>query len=152
MRDGMVSSRSLLKSLFFISLLLGVIFAADCDKGEIPNPNGPGCIDAGTPTDPGNPGGSTPGGTGDMLMDSVKIKAALFGLCETVKGLLGVAMMLMVVSAAIVYSIGQVMGAETRARAAVWATSMFNGAIIAALIYLIVPWMLNQMVDLDIKC
>ncbi len=92
----------------------------------------------------GTPG--TPSG-GDISVDSVKIKAALLGLCTTIKDMLGVGMMLMIVSAAIVYSVGQVMGAETRARASVWATSMFNGAIIAALIYLIVPWMLNKMLE-----
>ena len=52
-------------------------------------------------------------------------------------------MMFMVVSASLVYAVGQVMGAETRARASVWATSMFNGAIIAALIYLLVPFVLE---------
>jgi hypothetical protein len=63
-------------------------------------------------------------------------------------------MMLMVVSAAAVYSIGQIMGAETRARASVWATSMFNGAIIAALIYLLVPYVLNQMLagKVNVQC
>jgi Na+-driven multidrug efflux pump len=62
-----------------------------------------------------------------------------------VKNALAVGMMLMVVSSALVYSVGQVLGAETRARASVWATSMFNGAIIAALIYLLVPFVLRTM-------
>jgi hypothetical protein len=137
---------SLLKSLLFILILVGLIFALTCEEqGMVPDGSG-GCMPPGGAVIPGDtPGGSTPGGTGSISVDSSKISGALLGLCQTVKSLLGVAMMLMVVSAAIVYSLGQVMGAETRARASVWATSMFNGAIIAALIYLIVPWVLNQM-------
>lgn len=88
-------------------------------------------------------GGSGTSGIGTP--DIGQITSALQDLCKTVKNILGVGMMLMVVSAAAVYSVGQVMGAETRARASVWATSMFNGAIIAALIYLIVPFVLNKM-------
>jgi hypothetical protein len=37
------------------------------------------------------------------------------------------------------------MGAETRARANVWATSMFLGAIIGGLIYLVVPVFIDAM-------
>ena len=64
------------------------------------------------------------------------------GICSIIKIinylLLGV-MFAMIVGAAIVYAGGQIMGAETRARASVWATAMFTGAVIAAVIYLIVP-------------
>jgi len=88
---------------------------------------------------------------------SAKIKEALFSLCGLIKNVLGVGMMFMVVASALVYSLGQTMGAETRARASVWATSMFNGAIIAALIYLLVPFVLRTMlsgtgVDSQITC
>jgi hypothetical protein len=133
----MMKSKTLM--IVFIMLLFAapLVFAPD----PIPNPEDLGTSD--DPDIPNLPPGGT--GTGSISVDSSKISGALLGLCQTVKSLLGVAMMLMVVSAAIVYSLGQVMGAETRARASVWATSMFNGAIIAALIYLIVPWVLNQM-------
>ena len=74
------------------------------------------------------------------------ISAALSQLCGTVKGFLGVAMMLMILLAAVIYAAGQIMGAETRARASVWATAMFTGAIFAALIFLIVPWVIGLVV------
>jgi len=35
------------------------------------------------------------------------------------------------------------MGAETRARATVWATAMLTGAIIGAILYVIVPWLIH---------
>mgnify|MGYP001568189522 CR=1 FL=1 len=82
-----------------------------------------------------------------MLLVSVSVTFAQSGniisaiqdLCKTAKGLLGAAAMVLIVLAAITYAIGQVMGAETRARAAVWATSMMIGAVIGMVIYLILP-------------
>lgn len=68
---------------------------------------------------------------------------ALKGLCKQVKTFLGAAMVLMILLAAITYAVGQVMGAETRARATVWATAMFTGAIIAAIIFVVVPWLIS---------
>ncbi|MBI2080063.1 hypothetical protein HYT84_04825, partial [Candidatus Micrarchaeota archaeon] len=54
--------------------------------------------------------------------------------------------LLLVVLAAIVYAVGQVMGAETRARASVWATAMFTGAIVGALIYILMPFVLQLLI------
>ncbi|MFA6531089.1 MAG: hypothetical protein WCT31_05120 [Candidatus Micrarchaeia archaeon] len=71
------------------------------------------------------------------------ILKALGSLCVALQGTLAVGMLLLVVLAALVYAVGQTLGAETRARASVWATAMFVGAIIGALIYLIVPWILS---------
>ena len=121
-------------SVILLMLLSGTLFA--CDPGYHDDGTGDCVSDSN--------GGNTGGGTG-ITMDSGAIAKALQSLCVDVKAMLGVAMMLMVVSSAVVYSVGQTMGAETRARASVWATSMFNGAIIAALMYIIVPWMLNEM-------
>ncbi|MFP3949835.1 MAG: hypothetical protein ACLFUZ_01945 [Candidatus Micrarchaeia archaeon] len=80
------------------------------------------------------------------------------GICElyyTVQSLLAVVVFVLVVVAAIVYAAGQVMGAETRARASVWATSMIVGAIIGLVIYIIVPLILGTMMggmDLNSVC
>ena len=71
------------------------------------------------------------------------LSSALKSLCTDVKGMLGIAMLLMIVVAALIYAAGQIMGAETRARATVWATAMFTGAVIAAVIYIVVPSVLS---------
>lgn len=59
------------------------------------------------------------------------------------KDVLAIGMLLLVVLAAVVYAVGQVMGAETRARASVWATAMFVGAIMGALLYIILPYVFD---------
>ena len=68
---------------------------------------------------------------------------ALTALCGGIKGLLPVAAMLMIVLAGVIYAAGQIMGAETRARANVWATACLTGALIAVLIAVIAPAVLN---------
>ena|SRR3989338_5091084 len=68
---------------------------------------------------------------------------ALLQLCLGIKGLLPVAAMLMIVLAGVIYAAGQIMGAETRARANVWATACLTGALIAVLIAVIAPAVLN---------
>ena len=70
------------------------------------------------------------------------------GLCELyilVNTVLTVVIFLLIVAAAVVYAGGQLLGAETRARASVWATSMFIGALIGVLIYIIMPMILGVM-------
>ena len=74
------------------------------------------------------------------------IQSGLSALCSQAKSLLLIGTMLMVIMAAVVYSVGQILGAETRARASVWATAMMTGAIIGVIIYVIVPWLL-KMID-----
>jgi len=64
-------------------------------------------------------------------------------LCNGVKGLLPVVAMLMVVLAGVIYAAGQIMGAETRARANVWATACLTGALISVLIVVIAPTVLG---------
>src|SRR3989338_9757857 len=71
---------------------------------------------------------------------------ALKGLCKQVKTFLGAAMVLMILLAAITYAVGQVMGAETRARATVWATAMLTGAVIGAIIYIITPYVIKTII------
>lgn len=73
------------------------------------------------------------------------LQNALGKLCEMAKSFLGVAALVLVVLAGTVYAIGQVLGAETRARAAVWATAMLTGAVIGAIIYLVMPIILHEL-------
>ncbi len=76
---------------------------------------------------------------------SQNIKNAMSGLCVTVQSFLGIAAMMLIVLAGVVYAAGQVLGAETRARASVWATAMLTGAVIGILIYLIVPMVISTL-------
>lgn len=74
-------------------------------------------------------------------LDSVKL--AINNLCLDAKSLLPVVAMMMIVVAGIIYAAGQIMGAETRARANVWATAALTGALIGILIYAIAPSVLT---------
>ena len=69
----------------------------------------------------------------------VRVSSAIGMMCGQLKELLPVASMLMVVIAGVIYAAGQVMGAETRARANVWATAALTGALIGLLIFAIAP-------------
>ncbi|MBD3397500.1 hypothetical protein GF412_00210 [Candidatus Micrarchaeota archaeon] len=79
------------------------------------------------------------------------IKSGICELYDLVKSVLVVVIFLLIVAAAIVYAGGQLLGAETRARASVWATSMFIGALIGVLIYVIMPMILNAMMGTSIN-
>ncbi|MDD5023088.1 MAG: hypothetical protein PHU63_02885, partial [Candidatus ainarchaeum sp.] len=50
------------------------------------------------------------------------IESAICGIVSIVKTVMAATMLILVVLAAIIYAAGQVLGAETRARANVWAT------------------------------
>jgi hypothetical protein len=80
------------------------------------------------------------------------ISSALAQLCATSRTFLGMAIMLMILLAGATYAIGQVLGAETRARATVWATAMITGAIIGALIYIITPVIIQALLQSAISC
>jgi hypothetical protein len=72
-----------------------------------------------------------------------QLQAALEDLCRGLRELVPVAAMLMILLASVIYATGQMMGAETRARANVWATSCLTGAIIGILIAVIAPEILD---------
>lgn len=74
------------------------------------------------------------------------LKNALSDLCKGVRDLVPIAAMLMILLAAVIYATGQMMGAETRARANVWATSCLTGALIGILIATITPAVLQTLV------
>jgi len=66
----------------------------------------------------------------DFMAGFDNLKDALGCMCGNLMALLPVVSMLMVIGAGVVYAAGQMMGAETRARANTWATAMLVGAII----------------------
>ncbi|HII54418.1 hypothetical protein AUJ13_01635 [Candidatus Micrarchaeota archaeon CG1_02_49_24] len=72
------------------------------------------------------------------------IKLALQEFCQLILSMLPVVVLVMILAAAIIYAIGQLLGAETRARASVWATAMLTGAVICVLISVLMPWLLSQ--------
>ena len=72
------------------------------------------------------------------------VKDAMSGLLTGLQGILPVAAMLMVLVAGVIYASGQMMGAETRARANVWATACLTGALIAILITVVAPSVLTS--------
>jgi hypothetical protein len=71
------------------------------------------------------------------------VQSAIADLCKGLACMLPVAAMLMLILAGVIYAAGQMMGAETRARANVWATAALTGALIAILIAVIAPSVLG---------
>jgi len=80
------------------------------------------------------------------------IAIGILEICGLFMSALPIVLMLVVVLAALVYAVGQMIFAETRARATVWATSLMTGAIIAALIFILLPYVLDKLApDLGIE-
>ena len=71
------------------------------------------------------------------------LTSAVSALCQGLTSMLPVAAMLMIVVAGVIYAAGQVMGAETRARANVWATAALTGALVGIMIYAVAPSVLQ---------
>ncbi len=83
------------------------------------------------------------------------LTSAISDLCTGLKSMLPVAGMLMIILAGVIYATGQMMGAETRARANVWATACLTGALIAILIAVVAPSVLQAIYNpsgTDIAC
>ncbi len=78
------------------------------------------------------------------------VNSAVSALCLGLKNLLPVAAMLGIVLAGVIYAAGQMMGAETRARANVWATAALTGALIAILIVVVAPAVLTTIYGTDV--
>jgi hypothetical protein len=71
------------------------------------------------------------------------LQNAISQLCVSLKSMLPVVAMTMLVLAGVIYAAGQIMGAETRARANVWATACLTGALIAILMVVVAPSVLQ---------
>ena len=65
------------------------------------------------------------------------VQDAFSQLCISLKSILPVAAMMMLILGGVIYAAGQMLGAETRARANVWATACLTGALIAILIVVV---------------
>jgi len=74
-----------------------------------------------------------------------KIMDALCKFYKFLEGLLPIVVIILIIFAAVIFAAGQVMGAETRSRANVWATAMLIGALIGILVALIGPWIMTEM-------
>ncbi len=79
------------------------------------------------------------------------IQAALCELYNILNSLVPIVAFVLILGAGVVYAAGQMLGAETRARASVWATSMLIGAIIGILIVVLVPNILSILLGQDIS-
>lgn len=73
---------------------------------------------------------------GNLLVaaDPGGIGGQLSNIMTQIQTLVPVVALLMIVLAGLVYAAGQVMGAEMRSRASVWATSLLVGAIIGLIL------------------
>ena len=77
------------------------------------------------------------------------LEDALQSLCITLYSLIGSLSMVMVMMSSIVYTGGQMFGAEMRARSHVWSQSLLSGAIIGILMVLIIPSLLGVMLGMS---
>ena len=71
------------------------------------------------------------------------VAGAVNDLCNGLRSMLPIAGMLAIVLAGVIYAAGQMMGAETRARANVWATAALTGALFAILMSVVGPAVLG---------
>ncbi|MEM2948488.1 MAG: hypothetical protein QXG02_03075 [Candidatus Anstonellales archaeon] len=73
------------------------------------------------------------------------ILKALNNLYCFLKSTLPIFSAVLIIFAAVIFAAGQVMGAETRGRANVWATAMLTGALIGLAVAIIVPWFISSL-------
>jgi hypothetical protein len=78
-------------------------------------------------------------GLGGSGINSLQIAA----VCGTVKNSVPVVAFTMLIIGGLIYAAGQIMGAETRARANVWATALVVGAIIGLIIAASAPFVVG---------
>ena len=60
--------------------------------------------------------------------------------------ILPVAMMAAIALGAVLYAVGQMMGAEARAKTTVWAHNAILFAVVAGLVYIVGPWLIRLLV------
>lgn len=75
-------------------------------------------------------------------IDLVKLISDIRQLAEQA---LVVIILLFLVLSALTYAMGQAFGAETRARATVWATGLLSGAMVAALLYILITQLIRPL-------
>lgn len=79
---------------------------------------------------------------------SINIAAQFNDLCKNVKSSVPIVAFTMLILGGLIYAGGQIMGAETRARANVWATAMLTGGIIGLLIAASAPYVINLVMQM----
>ncbi len=57
-----------------------------------------------------------------------------------------IAIMLGIAASAVIYAAGQMLGAEQRAKTASWAASLMTFSVVAGIIYVLVPWIIQTIV------
>ncbi len=82
----------------------------------------------------------------------VGVAVAVGEFCSNLTEILPIIAMLLIIGGGVVYAAGQIMGAETRARAAGWATAMLIGAVIGILIATVAPSIISAMYGCQISC
>ncbi len=83
------------------------------------------------------------------------IKDAISMLCALFYGILPIGVLMSATLAGVIFALGHMSGAETRARANVWATNLLIGAITAGVVIVIAPAVVNTLlggVDLEKTC
>ncbi len=78
--------------------------------------------------------------------DTGSISAALTMLCTLFYTILPIGVLLVITLAGVIFAIGQTMGAETRARANVWATNLMIGGLIAGAVTILAPAVIGYLI------
>ena len=71
------------------------------------------------------------------------MSANFSALCTNVQSIVPIVAFMMMLLGGVLYAVGQIMGAETRARANVWATAMLTGGIFGLIIAAGAPYVLS---------
>ncbi len=82
--------------------------------------------------------------TNDTSEFSTHIQVVLCDLYDLLKNIFPVIIIVMVVLAGLIFVVGQILGAETRSRANVWATNILIYTVIGVLVILVIPYILSQ--------
>lgn len=77
---------------------------------------------------------------------SADLQTELTKICNQLKDLFTILLVFTIILSAAAYGIGQILSAEMRARAVVWAQGMILAAIFAAILYVTIPYILWYMV------
>jgi len=80
------------------------------------------------------------------------LQNTLGALCSGVSTIMPIAAVLGVFSSGTVYAIGQFSGAETRARATVWAMALLTGSVMGVMIQVVTPSLVGAMYGSTITC
>ena len=74
-----------------------------------------------------------------------RMKSIISFVCTVVVGLLGAAAVALFALSGVIYAVGQFFGAEMRGRATSWAMAAVVGAIIAVIIYIVGPTIVDTL-------